>query len=439
MELKLFFRMLQRGWWIIIVTAVAATSITLAYDFFTKPTFRSTARFIVAPNPKVFENRDLIDSMVALDKRSMVSTFAEVLTSINIRKSANDTLQIPYDVLNQYKFSSTVLADANIIEYHVDGPDPRTASSLASTVGSQAIDYFNKLYQVYEIEFIDQASLPLKPIKPTPLTDAGIAIVLGFLVGIMLAIILDQLRVPLEVFRERRMIDNISGAYNRKHFEQKLEDEIVGSSEKQLIFSVGLVELTGLKGFIDSLPAQVSNNIITQVGQILRKTFKGNDIIGRWNDYTFAVILPSTPYKAATSILNRIRYMLDRPLSISQDGETIHLYPYVGVARSQESESMKLLLTRVEKDLDDAKAAGIPPQKPPIPQKPEHPQPFISTEEMPPTLPGNGENEKIIPIPVFSDEDQEKIILEPQSLDSAKTTRIETDTQTRTHWMREEA
>ena len=50
METKLYFRMLQRGWWIILSTALVAVTAALITSYFTIPLYRATTRFILSPS-----------------------------------------------------------------------------------------------------------------------------------------------------------------------------------------------------------------------------------------------------------------------------------------------------------------------------------------------------------------------------------------------------
>ena len=60
-------------------------NLSLVYSYYlTKPTYEAVARFIVSPNLQNIESRDLVNSLEALDKRSIISTYAEVFNSREI-------------------------------------------------------------------------------------------------------------------------------------------------------------------------------------------------------------------------------------------------------------------------------------------------------------------------------------------------------------------
>jgi diguanylate cyclase (GGDEF)-like protein len=87
----------------------------------------------------------------------------------------------------------------------------------------------------------------------------------------------------------------------------------------------------------------------------LRNELRGNDIVGRWGDVEFAVMLPSTPAAAAERTLNRIRVALSEPLFISHTKETVHLLPYTAVTVSKPQEAVASLIERAEIELVEAR------------------------------------------------------------------------------------
>ena len=75
MEMRFYLRIIRKGWWLILITAIVALNLSLVYSYYVmKPTYEAVARFIVSPNLQNIESRDLVNSLEALDKRSIIST-----------------------------------------------------------------------------------------------------------------------------------------------------------------------------------------------------------------------------------------------------------------------------------------------------------------------------------------------------------------------------
>jgi len=164
MEVKLYFRMLQRSWWIIVIVTLATVIAALVASYFTPPTYRATARFIVSPSPSlVTGGSNLLNSLSTLDKRSIITTYAEILNSQRMYNETLNLLQFNGVDLSQYKYSAVALPDANIIEFSVTGPDRNVVYTLANGIGQHTVEYVHSLYQVYDLNVLDPASAPAAP------------------------------------------------------------------------------------------------------------------------------------------------------------------------------------------------------------------------------------------------------------------------------------
>ncbi|HLO28559.1 MAG TPA: diguanylate cyclase [Anaerolineales bacterium] len=354
MEMRFYLRIIRRGWWLILIAALVAVNFSLVYSYYlTKPTYEAVARFIVSPNIQNIESRDLVNSLEALDKRSIISTYAEVLNSHEIISGTLSLLGIDPVQFNAYNTYVTVLPDANIIRFSVQGPDPKVAAILANGIGQKAIDFIRDLYVIYNIEFLDQALVPTEPIEPKPVQNAGLALLVGIVVGVGLAIFRDQLSSTFDRLGERNKLDYESLAYSRPYFERSVRQEI--SSHPDSVLTFGIIHLNGIQDFYDSLPQAYVNKVMRHVAETLKYQLRGNDIVGRWSNLEFAILLPSTDGTSAEGRMMRVREVLDRPFSLDAGSETdICLDLRVGLADRQGGESLASLTEQAEKALDVA-------------------------------------------------------------------------------------
>ena len=184
--------------------------------------------------------------------------------------------------------------------------------------------------QVINLDFLDLAEPSVIPYSPQPLLNAGLATVLGLIGGVGLVIVRDQLRVSLETFRQRINLDNETGVYTKKYFSRLVEDELAQHPEDLL--SIGIVELNGLRDITDTFPLAALQRILQRVTESLRKELRGNDIIGRWNEISFIVMLPNTPGMAANRIFERIFQALSEAVNLDQFNMVVKLDAHIGGA-----------------------------------------------------------------------------------------------------------
>lgn len=357
MEFSLYFRTLKRGWWIIVLTILVATNVSLIVSYLTPPVFQTTSRFIVAPNSGIFSNSwDVVSSLDTLDRRSIVNTYKELIVSPSIYGKDPEVQKMNPGVLaKDYNITIVVVPDTNILQLTVEGPDPKQVVVLANAIGSQALTYINKLYPVYNFSILDTPETPIIPVRPQPLQNAGLAFLFGLLIGVALAFSREQLQNTIDKLRERSIVDVASSAYTRVYFERRLLEEITQRPSASL--SLGIINLRGLEEVANVLPEPIVGRVINTVTQRLKNELRGRDIVGRWGNYRLAVILPATPSSAIDATFKRIQTYLAEPVSVDNSGDMIiRPDPCIGVITRDQLDSSEEVVRRAELAVEKASA-----------------------------------------------------------------------------------
>jgi len=362
MELKLYFRMLQRGWWIILLVTLVSLFASLTISYITIPQYKATARFIITPGSLLTSEGNpeaVIAGLETLDLPSVVATYIEIMNSQRILGEALNSLGVQNFIPKDYLIKGVVLPESSVLELNVTGPDPVLISDLANSVGYQTILFTRSLNRVYELNFLDQAVVPDVPISPQPARDAGLSLLLGLVGGAVLAILSEQIRIPLEAYRQRLHQDIETDTFNSKYFVRLLNEELEEKSSATL--SIGIIELNGLTDLVGTLPATGLQKILRTVTDTLRRELRGNDVIGRWNKKSFIVMLPSTPGESAVRIFNRVHQSLSVPINLYQYDMVLNLDPHIGGGQYSNGISTQELLQKTEDALEQAKRDGANP------------------------------------------------------------------------------
>lgn len=362
MEIKLYFRMLQRGWWLILLVALISLFASLTVSYITVPQYKATARFIITPGSLLTSEGNpeaVIAGLETLDLPSVVATYTEVMNSQRILAEALSSLGVKNFVSKEYVIRAVVLPESSVLELNITGPDPKLISDMANAIGYQTILFTRSINRVYELNFLDQAAVPEVPISPVPLRDAGLSLLLGLAGGAVLAILSEQIRVPLEAYKFRMQTDIETGVFNNKHFIRVLEEEL--GNKSSAILSIGIIELNGLTDLLGTLPANSLQKILRNVTETLRRELRGNDVVGRWNKKSFIVMLPTTSGEAANRIFTRIHQSLSVPINLYQYDITLNLNPYVGGGQYSNGITAQELLQKTENALEQAKRDGANP------------------------------------------------------------------------------
>ncbi|MCG3083376.1 EAL domain-containing protein [Anoxybacillus sp. LAT_31] len=131
--------------------------------------------------------------------------------------------------------------------------------------------------------------------------------------------------------------DVLTGLFNRRAFVVKLEQELIRAKQQQHYFAVIFIDMDRFKQINDYFGHQIGDELIVQVGRLLKETIRPTDFIARQGGDEFTIIF--TPFKH----VDELRHFVHRLVSISQQPVAIrHLdirislsvgvavYPYDG-------------------------------------------------------------------------------------------------------------
>ena len=355
METRLYFQILRRGWWIIVLTALVALLVSLVASYLTTPQYQAVAQFILSPSASQTASNAgiLYQGLNTIDNQSVTTTYATVMSSSQVYNDALAFLQLKPEDLKGYTYKATVLPTSTVLQLTVTGPDPQTAAKLANAIGYETINFTRSFTQGIDINFLDTAIPPTVPYSPQPLRNAGLALLMGLIVGGVLAILSEQLRLSVEAFRQELHLDGVTGVYNAKYFPTLVEDRL--AKNPNAVLSVGIVELTGLRDIVDTFPTSGLQRILHRVTEILRKELRGNDVIGRWNNFSFIVMLPNTTGPSSNGIFERIYQELTEPVDLGQIGMKIDLDAHIGGAEYGNGISASELFQKANNALEKAR------------------------------------------------------------------------------------
>ena len=106
--------------------------------------------------------------------------------------------------------------------------------------------------------------------------------------------------------------DALTGLYNRRALEERLEAEISRSQRHQLHTSILLLDLDRFKIINDTMGHAAGDRLLVLVSEVLRLQCRTLDAVGRLGGDEFLVILPMTRAGEATVFVDRVQADLRR-------------------------------------------------------------------------------------------------------------------------------
>lgn len=152
--------------------------------------------------------------------------------------------------------------------------------------------------------------------------------------------------------------DTLTGLHRRNALEEALAGEHAQAERSGRVFSVALIDLDHFKVINDSYGHGVGDEVLVQVAQILRQTFRDTDWVGRWGGEEFLCVLPDTDPELARESMQRLCEMI-ASTSFSEENLALRLTVSVGIASfPADGRSIADLLVRADAALYRAKREG---------------------------------------------------------------------------------
>jgi len=102
----------------------------------------------------------------------------------------------------------------------------------------------------------------------------------------------DALLKSRALLREQSVRDHLTGLFNRRYMEETLERELLRAARKQLSLGVIMLDVDNLKRFNDTWGHAAGDDILREMGSLLLRQVRGEDIACRYGGDEFILILP---------------------------------------------------------------------------------------------------------------------------------------------------
>jgi diguanylate cyclase (GGDEF)-like protein len=173
----------------------------------------------------------------------------------------------------------------------------------------------------------------------------------AFLIGLSFLLMLCSDLLTLVKDESER--DLLSGVFNRRGIEQKLDTELRRPGRS---LSIALIDIDYFKTINDRAGHAAGDSALRNVVSAISGRLRAHDLLGRFGGDEFLLIFPHTPWSDALNVCSRIEQSV-RELS-SIPGAGLPLTISIGLTQATSGEVAATLLARADKALYDAKNAG---------------------------------------------------------------------------------
>lgn len=140
----------------------------------------------------------------------------------------------------------------------------------------------------------------------------------------------EDLRKERDQLAQQVTADPLTGIYNRKFFDQRLNEELKRFERHKTPLSLILLDIDHFKKLNDTYGHQAGDAVLKTVTRTIRKCLRSSDVVARYGGEEFAVIAPETDSQGAVSSANRMRTCLER-LKVVHNGHRLSVTASFGV------------------------------------------------------------------------------------------------------------
>jgi diguanylate cyclase (GGDEF)-like protein len=161
-----------------------------------------------------------------------------------------------------------------------------------------------------------------------------------------------------ERFAHAAAVDPVSGVFNRRYFQSRLDEELQRSVRHGLSVALLMIDIDDFKNVNDRFGHLVGDTVIKDVADILRRSVRVFDVCARFGGEEFAILMPGTGVESAARVANRVRERIEVYRPFDRGLDALRITVSVGLAVSSAGMTGTDLIQRSDEALYIAKREG---------------------------------------------------------------------------------
>ena len=164
----------------------------------------------------------------------------------------------------------------------------------------------------------------------------------------------DNLNESISFLYEVAIKDEKTGLYNNKFFETTFEMEFEKAKRGYEKLSLIMIDIDFFKKINDTYGHIKADELLKQLGKILKKQIRKSDIAARFGGEEFLILLPETSLEKAKKFATRLRKAINSDRILKKHNFTVS----GGITQYKKGDTKKKLKKRADTALYQAKKGG---------------------------------------------------------------------------------
>ncbi|WP_036203272.1 YveK family protein [Ureibacillus sinduriensis] len=207
-SILVIFKILKKRIFLISSICVLCMGITAAINYFVLPEiYQSQTQILV--NAKKINQENYEWSQIETDIQ-LIHTYNVIIKSPAILEKVIDELQLDAtsSSLSEQIFVSNE-DNSKVVNITVQDQDSKQATEIANKVAEVFKKDIPSLMNVDNINILSTAAVPQTPVKPNKLINIGLAVVIGFMLGVGIAILIEIFNTRIKSELDIEEVSNI--------------------------------------------------------------------------------------------------------------------------------------------------------------------------------------------------------------------------------------
>jgi diguanylate cyclase (GGDEF)-like protein len=121
------------------------------------------------------------------------------------------------------------------------------------------------------------------------------------------AMLFETMKTAQEYLEEMSIRDGLTRLYNHRHFYNRLDEEFSRALRYDTPLSLLFFDIDDFKRVNDTCGHTQGDEVLRQIGRIIKNVVRESDIAARYGGDEFAVLLPNTKTDGALDLANRLQ------------------------------------------------------------------------------------------------------------------------------------
>lgn len=168
---------------------------------------------------------------------------------------------------------------------------------------------------------------------------------------------IDVQRQSLEKLKVKVYRDSLTGLYLREYLQIKVKENLYFMERYNRIFSLFMIDVDDFKDINDKYGHNIGDNVLWQIGNLIKKNIRTSDIPIRYGGDEFVVLMPETDIDSAKKVADKFVQKMSKVIFKKKEEEFKVTFS-IGLTSARKNDTIESIIERVDAALYSSKRAG---------------------------------------------------------------------------------